>query len=131
MLRQATRSFFSVRLFCLLHDVRLTITDSGHSDQQTSVDDTYLGEDVQDAGKLLSCLTYYRVSFSRSTCSDYHQRHSAHRGQRKRLCFSPKEACIHSSLFLKSGTQRYPRKTPSYWHFSPGKWLASMISLLE
>ena len=26
MLRQATRSFFSVRLFCLLHEARLTIT---------------------------------------------------------------------------------------------------------
>ena len=61
MLLQATNSRFSVRLFCLLYDVRLTITDSGHSDQQDSLDDRFVEEDGQDEGKLFWCLIYYSV----------------------------------------------------------------------
>ena len=83
MPHQATNSRFSVRLFCLLHGVCLTITDSGHSDQQTSLDDRYVEEDGQDEGKILSCSNILPNIFSRLACSDHHQRHSAHRGQRK------------------------------------------------
>jgi hypothetical protein len=62
MLRQATNSRFSVRLFCLLHDVRLTITQTLATVINRNRSMTANEEDGQDEGKLLSCLTYTYLS---------------------------------------------------------------------
>jgi hypothetical protein len=78
---------------------KFTFFYSGHSDQQIALDDSE-PEDGQDEGKLLSWLAYGIFFFTRSTCSDYYKRHSAHCGQR---------------------TPRYPREAPPGWHFSPGR----------
>ena len=84
MLHQATNSRFSVRLFCLHAWGALDYhADSGHSDQQKSFDDNCVEEDGLDESKLVSWSTY--ISLSRLSCSDYHQRHESHRGQRKRF----------------------------------------------